>query len=123
MTDKPSIDTSKVSRVLQRLARRSPQFAKDVRILTAEGILGEAASQDSIPIKTGALQSSGTIIDGRNSTTIGFNTNYAAAVHETHKTKPFFLRDAINKHGKRIVEAAARITFRKHAKQSGLTDQ
>lgn len=119
MAEKPSIDTSVVQRGLDRLRRQAPALRDRAAKLTAEGIVAEAASQDRVPIKTGFLQGSATVVDDGDRFTFGFNANYAAPVHETHPSKSKFLLNAIVEEGKRIVEAATRIAFRESVKKAG----
>ena len=78
-------DPSNFIRGLQ--AARERQIAAALRAVDqfGEHVIGDA--QQLTPVDTGALQASGTTepatIDGTLITkTIGFNTNYAAAVHE-----------------------------------------
>jgi len=115
---RPEIDTRTVNRTLRRLRRRAPLVAQRAALLAAEGIMGEAQSQDRIPIKTGFLQSSGVVIKERTGVRFGFSASYAAVVHETHKVKPKFLLGAITQEGPRIVRAAIKIAFRE---KSGAT--
>lgn len=81
-----SFDVSKFLRGLegpaQQRVRKAGLRAVD---MFGEHVIGKA--QQVTPVKTGALQNSGTtlpaVASGSGiSKTIGFNTNYAAAVHE-----------------------------------------
>jgi len=81
-----SFDVSKFLRGLEGPARQRVQMA-GLRAVDqfGEHVIGQA--QRLAPVRTGALKSSGTtlpaeISGGGISKTIGFNTDYAAAVHE-----------------------------------------
>lgn len=108
-----NLDTSAVEANLRAMQRAAPAVQRRALRLTAEAIGAEAASQQSIPIKTGALQGSHTVqeMDGGRRVRFGFNIVYAAAVHERHPTKPGFLVNAITRQGQRIARAVMRRVF------------
>lgn len=78
-----------ISKMMQRLQQADRQVkAKAIARMNqfAEHVLGDA--QQITPVETGALQASGTVQpaelegSGNIKAEIGFNTDYAAAVHE-----------------------------------------
>lgn len=78
-----------ISRMMQRLRQADRQVkAKAIARMNqfANHVLGDA--QEITPVDTGALQASGTVepaeleASGNIKAQIGFNTDYAAAVHE-----------------------------------------
>jgi hypothetical protein len=80
--------SSDISKLLAGLAKA--KIAKLNAAIRAVDIFGEQVigdAQQLTPVKTGALQASGTTLpaevnQGKVTKMIGFNTNYAAAVHE-----------------------------------------
>lgn len=93
----------------QWLTQQVGQFPEQARPAVlrevAEAVLSEAQTQ--APVLTGFLQNSHTVLEeDAQGITIGVNTTYALAVHETHPTrKRWFLR-AIVQHLPRVMEAA-----------------
>src|SRR5690606_18878876 len=80
-----SADISKFLAGLAQARERAIEAATEAVDLAGEHIIGDA--QQLCPVDTGALQASGTtlpaeVADGKITKVIGFNTSYAAAVHE-----------------------------------------
>src|SRR4051812_9555758 len=84
------VDVSKFIKGMQEKRQRVIAAAVTGVDVFGEHVIGDA--QQITPVKTGALQASGTTeeakVDGTSvSKTIGFNTHYAAAVHERLDSK------------------------------------
>jgi hypothetical protein len=80
-----SVDISKFLDGLKKAGEKKRAAAIKALDIAGEQIIGDA--QQLTPVKTGALQASGTTEPAKDDgssimKTIGFNTNYAAAVHE-----------------------------------------
>lgn len=80
-----SIDVSPLLKGLEELKRRQLDASRVAVDQFAEHVLGDA--QELCPVDTGALKASATAEDAKQDgsmikATIGFNTDYAAAVHE-----------------------------------------
>lgn len=111
--DQPKLDMTEVTRNLAKLRANAPAVAERAGDLWVEAVLAEASSQQNIPIATGFLQGSATVVKrGKFAWLFGFNATYAAAVHERHQTKPKFLLNAITGHGKQIFRKVVAIAQR-----------
>jgi hypothetical protein len=80
-----SLDIQKFLKGMGEARQRAESAATRAINKAAQHTIGQA--QKLAPVDTGALKASGTALpaenqDGRITATIGFNTNYAAAVHE-----------------------------------------
>lgn len=89
MSEQPSIDTSKVVRELRRLRERFPRETDLAMGRWAENLVSEMKDESVVPRDTGRLRDShGWKRIKEGAWELFANTNYAAAVHERHKTKP-----------------------------------
>lgn len=83
MSDEVQFDDREFQRRMAEYFRRAPQEALAELHDSGEAIIADA--QVHCPVEWGTLQGSGTVDDSRldqGEVTMGFNTNYAAAVHE-----------------------------------------
>lgn len=105
------LDTRAFTARLRAFAKKSHAEANVMVHQTGEAILG--AGQKRTPIETGTLQNSGTVEPaGDLRVVIGFNTTYAAAVHERtelhhEQGEAKYLENAIVQEGPRILQAQA----------------
>ena len=89
---------------LGELGQWPAELRRDSLPLIAEAVLSEAQARS--PVRWGTLQGSHTVGDRvEGLITIGANTDYALAVHETHKTKRRWFLRAILQHFPRIARA------------------
>lgn len=106
-----AFDVSKFLRGVGEGRRRAMAAAARSVEVFGNHVIGKA--QEITPVKTGALQNSGTVetpVTTRSSVecTIGFNTDYAAAVHErlnAHHAQgqPKYLETAMRQEARKLV--------------------
>jgi hypothetical protein len=97
------LDMRTVERNLATLGSRFPKAVRD-KAAPAIGQLVLSEAQSNAPIKTGFLanDSAFTRVEG-SGVVVGFNADYANAVHERHPTHSKFLLRALTGSAERIV--------------------
>jgi hypothetical protein len=102
-TFKADLDLAVVDRNLAKLGKAFPAAVRE-KAAPAIGQLVLSEAQSLAPIKTGFLANDSAFsrVEG-GGVVVGFNAEYAAAVHERHPSQSKFLLRALTGHAERIV--------------------